>query len=71
MSLNFIREDLAHARTSALTTHKQTLLCEIELLKNKFESNNLLVIQAAIGVLQERCDEIDKQINSTANLNIV
>lgn len=65
MSLNFIREDLAHARTSALTTHKQTLLCEIEILKNKLAPNDTGHINTTIGVLQERCDEIDKQIHST------
>lgn len=63
MSLNFIREDLAHARSQALNLHKQTLLFEIETLKGKLQPHDTGHIHTAISVLQERCDEIDSQIS--------
>jgi hypothetical protein len=63
MSLNFIKEEITNAKVIGLSMHKKALQCEIEILKNKLESNDFLVIQAAIGVLQERCDEIDTQIH--------
>ena len=62
---NFIREDLAHARTLGLSEHKQTLLCEIEILKSKLEPHDTGHIHTAINVLSERCKEIDSQIYLT------
>lgn len=62
---NFIREDLAHAKSLGLSAHKQTLLCEIEILKNKLEPHDTGHIHTAINVLTERCKEIDSQIYST------
>lgn len=59
---NFIREDLAHAQTQALSTHKQILLQEIEVLKGKLEPHDTGHIHTAISVLSERCKEIDSQI---------
>ena len=59
---NFIREDLAHARTQGLSEHKQTLLCEIEVLKSKLQPHDTGHIHTAINVLEERCKEIDAQI---------
>ena len=62
---NFIREDLAHARNLGLSDHKQTLLCEIEILKSKLEPHDTGHIHTAISVLSERCKEIDSQIYLT------
>jgi len=62
---NFIREDLAHARSQALNSHKQTLLFEIETLKGKLQPHDTGHIHTAINVLEERCKEIDAQIYST------
>ena len=62
---NFIREDLAHAKALGLSAHKQTLLCEIEILKSKLEPHDTGHIHTAINVLTERCKEIDSQIYLT------
>ena len=59
---NFIREDLAHARSQVLSSHKQALLFEIETLKDKLEPHDTGHIHTAISVLTERCKEIDTQI---------
>ena len=65
MTLNFIREDLANAKAAGLSAHKQSLLCEIEILKSKLEPHDTGHIHTAISVLLERCKEIDSQIYST------
>ena len=65
MTLNFIREDLANAKAAGLSAHKQSLLCEIEILKSKLEPHDTGHIHTAISVLSERCKEIDSQIYST------
>ena len=65
MTLNFIREELANAKAAGLSAHKQSLLCEIEILKSKLEPHDTGHIHTAISVLLERCKEIDSQIYST------
>ncbi len=63
MSSNFIREDLAHAKALGLSAHKQTLLCEIDLLKSKLQPHDAGHIHTTISVLVDRCKEIDQQIH--------
>ncbi len=64
MSVNFIKQDLAQAKADGLSAHKQSLLCEIEILKGKLQPHDTGHIHTAINVLTERCTELDKEIYS-------
>lgn len=62
MALEFIKEELNQHKLLGLKSYKSFLLNEIEVLKSKLQPHDTGHIHTAIGVLEERCKEIDKQI---------
>ena len=62
MALEFIKEELNQHKLLGLKSYKSFLLNEIDVLKSKLQPHDTGHIHTAIGVLEERCKEIDKQI---------
>lgn len=67
MALEWIKEELEKEKLLGLKTYKSFLLNEINILKSKIQPHDTGYIHTAIGVLNDRCKEIDQQIYEVDN----